>query len=97
MTRFRNKRAAERTVAALRAAGRLEEVDAAAIATFTTLSEQLDSPDMAPAELAAIARVQLSALKLVRGLGDNGNDDDALAGWLAAIASPPPLGDTEEP
>ena len=93
--RTRNASAVERTVAALRVGGRLEAVDDATVALARTLAQALDTVDPVdmPAQVASLARAQLSALKLLRGVTDH-DVDDGLADLLAALHGP--LGDAPE-
>jgi P27 family predicted phage terminase small subunit len=88
----RNVRAAEDTIAALRATGRLEAADESTIALVRTLATALDTldPEARPAQMASIARCQLSAIKLLRGVAD----EPANAGYDELLAA---LGDLSEP
>jgi P27 family predicted phage terminase small subunit len=93
---YRNRAAVERTITALRAGGRVEEVDAAAAALARHLATALDMVDPAryPAQTASLARSQLAALRVLRGLDDDqtsGGVDELLA-YLSA-----PLGDSPQP
>jgi P27 family predicted phage terminase small subunit len=91
--RYRNQSAAERTIAALRSGGRIEPVDEATLALVRTVAQGLDCADPegdAPA-LASLARVQLAALKMLRGQPD---DADSLANLLTSLSAT--LGDAEE-
>jgi hypothetical protein len=94
-TGWRNRRATERTVEGLRKGGRLELADEASIALARTMAEALDTVDAEqyPAQLASLARVHLSTLRLLRGKPDN-DDDAGVADWLAALSSP--MGDAPE-
>jgi hypothetical protein len=87
---WRNRRATERTITALRRGGRLEEVDAAAVALARHLALALDEVDGAklPAQTASLARVQLAALRTLRGI-DDGSERDADVGELLAMLSAP--------
>jgi hypothetical protein len=87
---WRNRRATERTITALRRGGRLEEVDSAAIALARHLALALDEVDAAvlPAQTASLARVQLAALRTLRGI-DDGSERDADVGELLAMLSAP--------
>jgi P27 family predicted phage terminase small subunit len=88
----RNAKAAERTITALRATGRLENADESTIALVRTLATALDTidPDVRPAQMASIARCQLSAIKLLRGVAD----EPAGSGYDELLAA---LGDISEP
>jgi hypothetical protein len=90
----RNTAAIERTVAALRSGGRIEEVDAATVALARHLAAALDAVDPLefPAQAASLARVQLSTLRTLRGTG--ADDDDGLADLVAALSGP--MGDAQE-
>jgi hypothetical protein len=90
---YRNQRSVERTIAALRSLGRIEPVDEAVLALTRTISSAMDriEPEESPAALASLARVQLQALKLLRGHDD---DNDALATLLASLSSA--VGDAED-
>jgi hypothetical protein len=94
---WRNRRATERTITALRKGGRLEEVDAAAVALARHLASALDEVDGSklPAQTASLARVQLAALRTLRGV-DDGSDRDADLSELLAVLSAP-VGDTPQP
>jgi hypothetical protein len=91
----RHHAALERTIKALRGAGRLEEVDANLIGCARTLAEQLDVERAKPdPSLFSIARgvAELRAVDAqLRGEGAGGDDLDAL---VAALSAPP--GDTED-
>jgi phage terminase small subunit len=90
----RNTRGAERTIAALRAGGRLEQVDDATLALVRTIAAAMDrvDPGTYPAQLASLARAQLAALKMLRGINDD--DDDSLDELLATLSAP--MGDAPE-
>jgi hypothetical protein len=92
--RGRNRAAVERTVTALRAGGRLETVDAATIALARHLAAALDTVDPAenPAQVASLARVHLSTVKLLRGAAVD--DDDGFAEVVAAMSTK--MGDAPE-
>lgn len=92
--RWRNQRGAEATIAALRTTGRLEPVDEALLALVRTIATALDriEPDESPAALASLARVQVSAITVLRGRNDD--DTDALAALLASLSAE--MGDAEE-
>ena len=93
---WRNQAATERTLTALRAGGRLEEVDSAAAALARHLARALDQVNAAqyPAQTASLARVQLAALRTLRGIEDDQNTSgvDELLAYLSA-----PLGNTAQP
>jgi hypothetical protein len=91
--RYRNQAATEKTVASLRQLGRLEPVDEATIALVRTVALALDrlDPEASPAPMASLARVHLSALKMLRGQTD---DNDSLSGVLAALSAE--MGDAPE-
>ena len=93
--RTRNARAVEVTIAALRTGGRLEPVDAATVALVRTLAHDLDEvdPGGSPAQLATLARAQLAALKLLRGVNDTDDGDD-FAEFIAAMRGE--MGDAPE-
>jgi P27 family predicted phage terminase small subunit len=92
---YRNRAATERTISALRAGGRLEEVDAAAAALARHLATALDLVDAAryPAQTASLARTQLATLRALRGIEDDQNPSglDELLAYLSA-----PLGDSAQ-
>jgi P27 family predicted phage terminase small subunit len=93
----RNGAATERTIAALRAGGRLEGVDAAATALVRHLASALDGVDpvRCPAQTASLARVYLVALRNLRGDdADDRHDTGALDDLLAVLSSP--VGDATE-
>jgi hypothetical protein len=92
--------AARRTVAALRKAGSLEDVDDLAIAGVLYSSHYLDhlDPLASPAHVASILRAHQAGLKLLLGR-DGGAEDDGLAEVIAALNTPlgyAPLGDAPE-
>jgi phage terminase small subunit len=91
--RYRNQSATERTIAALRQTGKIEPVDEATLALVRTVAAALDQLDVAeaPAPMASLARVQLSALKLLRGQPD---DTDTLATLLTGLSAE--MGDAPE-
>jgi len=93
--KFRNTRATERTVEALRSGGKLENVDEAAIALVRTLAQALDTVDAEayPAQVASLARAHLSAIRLLRNAGED-DHDDGLSDWLTAMSGP--MGDAAE-
>jgi hypothetical protein len=93
---WRNRRATERTIAALRAGGRLENVDAATLALARHLAAALDDVDSTefPAQTASLARVQLATLRTLRGLSDDSGHDPDIGDLLAALSAP--MGDTPQ-
>jgi P27 family predicted phage terminase small subunit len=90
---YRNQSATERTIAALRQTGKIEAVDEATLALVRTVAAALDrlDPEDAPAPIASLARVQLAALRMLRGQDD---DTDSLTALLASLSSA--VGDAEE-
>jgi P27 family predicted phage terminase small subunit len=66
---WRNRRATEHTITALRNGGRLEGVDDAVVALARHLSDGLDlvDPGRYPTQTATLARAQLGTLRLLRG------------------------------
>jgi hypothetical protein len=84
----RNRAATERTITALRAGGKIEVVDAAAIALARHLATALDEvdPEVRPAQVASLARVHLATLRTLRGV-DDGSERDADVGDLLALLS----------
>ena len=92
----RNQAAIERTLKSLGAVGRLEPVDAATVALTRTLAEALDrvDPETYPAQMATLARVQLAALRMLRGKVEDDDDGAALSDFIAAMSSP--MGDAPE-
>jgi hypothetical protein len=97
----RNRAAVERTITALRHGGRLEPVDAAGIALARHLAAALDlvDPEHYPAQLASLARVQLAALRQLRGFDDRTDGDADIGDLLSYLATPMPaeVGDTAQP
>jgi hypothetical protein len=85
----RNRDATERTITALRAGGRLEHVDAAAVALARHLAAALDDVDAAerPAQVASLARVQLATLRTLRGVDDDAARDPDVGELLAILSS----------
>jgi hypothetical protein len=92
--RSRNSAAAEHTISALRGGGRIEDADAATVALVRHLAGALDlvDPGEWPAQVASLARAQLAALKMLRGVGDD--SDDSLGDLVAALSGP--MGDAPE-
>jgi P27 family predicted phage terminase small subunit len=93
---WRNQRATERTITALRDGGRIEPVDDAALALARHLARALDRVDAArfPAQTANLARVHLTVLRTLRGIDDSDRDEPAIGDLLAALSAP--LGDEPE-
>jgi hypothetical protein len=91
----RNQMGTERTLDALRAAGRLENVDASTVALARTLAEALDrvDPERYPSQLANLAKAQLDTLRVLRGNDDT--DDRAFAQWLSSVQAT--MGDAPQP
>jgi hypothetical protein len=94
---WRNRTATERTISALRAGGKLEDVDAAAVALARHLAAVLDEVDGAklPAQIASVARVQLAALRTLRGIDDDTERDADVSDLLAILSAE--VGDTPQP
>lgn len=86
--RGRNRAAFEHTVTALRAAGRLEAIDAALVAVGRTLAAELDDLDGS----SQTAWAYLAVIKQLRGAADD--TDAGLADLVAALSAP--LGDAPE-
>jgi P27 family predicted phage terminase small subunit len=87
--KHRNQSAIERTLKSLTEAGRLERVDDATVALTRTLAEALDrvDPEVYPAQMATLARVQLAALRMLRGKHDDDDDGAALGDLISALSS----------
>jgi hypothetical protein len=87
--RRRNQAALERTITALRNGGRLEDVDAAAVALARHLAGALDEVDAEarPAQVASLARVQLATLRTLRGIDDDSQRDADVGDLLAILSS----------
>jgi hypothetical protein len=66
LAKRRNRAAVERTIGAMRQAGRLDGVDAALVAVCRSLAAALDDAP-SPYVAATIGRVQLEALRLLTG------------------------------
>ncbi len=73
-----------RTLAALRAVGRLEQVDAAAVQALRSMAFALD----ADPSNAALWRQYREALRELTADDDHGTTDDALAGLFAEMGDP---------
>jgi hypothetical protein len=91
VARRRNVTAFERTLAALRAGGRLEEVDAALVAAGRTLAALMDDPHE-PTTQASWA--YLAVLRELKGSPAT-DGDNALTEIIAALAAGP--GDAPTP
>jgi hypothetical protein len=94
----RNAAATEKTIASLRRGGRIEGVDAAALALARHLALGLDTVDPAryPAQTASLARIHLATLKSLRGIDDNDAAHDAgIDELLAALSTE--VGDPAQP
>jgi hypothetical protein len=87
----RNAQAVERTIAALRAADRLETIDAGLVAAARTLARALDDAPN-PYVSATVARVHLEALRLLAGRP--APEPDELDEFLRSLARPAPVRDT---
>jgi P27 family predicted phage terminase small subunit len=87
---WRNQAATERSITALRRAGQLEEVDSAAVALARHLADALDRIDPArfPAQTASLARVQLAALRSLRGIDQDEPSGAGIDELLAALSAP---------
>jgi P27 family predicted phage terminase small subunit len=87
--RHRNQSAIEKTIKSLTQSGRLEGVDSATISVARSMAEALDrvDPETKPAQYAACARVQLAALRMLRGSPDDDDDASSLADQLAALSA----------
>jgi hypothetical protein len=74
-------------IAALRRTGRIEDVDAAAVALLRHTARALDEVDpvLWPAQVASLARVHLATLRDLRGTRD---DDTSITALLAALSAP---------
>jgi hypothetical protein len=88
--RCRNRDGLERTLRALRAGGRVEEADAAVTALARHVSDALDGLDPVefPHQTAALARVHLQAVQILRGHDDVGDPDSDLGTLLAFLSAP---------
>jgi len=78
----RNRIAADATIDALRAAGRLESIDSARIATFQTLADAVDADPVN----ASLWREYRAAESTLREVNDDGNDE--LAEILGRLSTP---------
>jgi phage terminase small subunit len=85
----RNQAAIEKTLKSLTDGGKLEAVDSATVALTRTLAEALDrvDPETYPAQMATLARVQLAALRLLRGKQDDDDDNAALSDFIASMSA----------
>jgi hypothetical protein len=81
-TEGRNRLAAEATITALRAAGRLELIDSARIATLQTLADAVDADPVN----ASLWREYRAAESTLREVNDDGNDE--LAEILGRLSTP---------
>jgi hypothetical protein len=88
--RTRNVAAFERTLAALKSTGRLEEVDAALVGLGRTLAALLDDPDEPVVQTAWAYK---SVVRELRGAPTVG-DEDELGQLIAALRTP--VGDAPE-
>lgn len=86
LAKRRNRAAVERTVAGLRAAGRLDQVDAALVAVCRSLAAALDDAP-SPYVTATIGRVQLEALRLLTG--KPAPEADELDAFIRSLADRP--------
>jgi hypothetical protein len=86
LAKRRNRAAVERTVAALRAADRLDGVDAALVAVCRSLAAALDDAP-SPYVAATIGRVQLEALRLLTG--KPAPESDELDAFIRSLADRP--------
>jgi hypothetical protein len=89
--RSRNRAAVERTLTALRSGGRLKEVDSAVTALGRHLADALDDLDPVefPHQTAALARVHLAAVQILRGRDEVPDRDSDIGDLLAALSAPP--------
>jgi hypothetical protein len=90
----RNQLAVERQLKAMRAAGRIEDVDAGVVALARSTAAALDDAGQAArlgstawAEVASIARAHLAAVQALRGTGQ-GESVDEVDRLLAALSGP---------
>jgi hypothetical protein len=90
-TSYRNQRATERTISALKAGGKLEHVDDAAVGLARHLAAALDHVDPAanPSQTASLARAHLAVLRTLRGL----DGPSAEPGFDLAALLRTPVGD----
>jgi hypothetical protein len=86
LAKRRNRAAIDRTIAALRQAGRLDGVDASLVAVCRSLAAALDDAPT-PYVTATIGRVQLEALRLLTG--KPAPEADELDAFLRSIAERP--------
>ena len=87
--------AAHRTVLALRREDRLDPADDVTVALVLELARRLDQADaeVAPAQVASLARAMLAAVRQL--LGGAVESDDSLADLLAAVSGS--VGDSAQP
>jgi hypothetical protein len=88
ITPGRNERALERSLRALREAGRIDDVDAAMIALARTLARSLDTATSAHV-VASIGRVHLEALRRLTNVPGHADDDDGFNTLLEALRGTP--------
>jgi hypothetical protein len=89
----RNASAVERTVRELRAAGRLEAIDAALLAAARTTARALDQAPN-PYVTATVARVHLEAVRLL--IGRPAPEPDELDAFLRTILRPAAVRDSSD-
>jgi hypothetical protein len=86
-----NRTAARKTVRALRAGGRLENVDAAAVTALLTSADLVDEtmvdPDQPAYAKAQAIRAHLAALGALIGK-DGSQGDDGISAVIAALSTP---------
>jgi hypothetical protein len=85
-TRNRNRVAIERTIAALRRADRILELDAGSLAIVRTTAQALDAAE-GSYDLAIVARVHIAALGSLLA-GHQAPADDELDRFLASLRAP---------
>jgi P27 family predicted phage terminase small subunit len=87
---YRNGVGVERTISALRSGGKLEDADAATTALTRHLARALDQVDPVrfPAQTASLARVQLAAIRALRGLNEEEASGGDIGELLAALSAP---------
>jgi hypothetical protein len=86
----RHRAAVERTIKALRDAGRLEPVDASLVAAARTLADQLDVERAKPdPNLFTIARAVAEVRAVDAALRGEGAGTDDLDDLVAALSAPP--------
>jgi hypothetical protein len=91
IVRYRNRAATKKTVAAMRAGGRLEGIDEAAVAAALTSAELLDDamsdPEQPTYARAAAVRAHLAALMTLTGK-EVADVDAGLTQVIAALSTP---------